>query len=564
MSSLKLTNESVIGGDEGMKTSELLSHVQEAYVSLSKIGLVIVSVKGEYLTTVSGIDSVTEYLFINEDIAFRQQIHQVVTSSNFTKPITYLIHFKGEATGLKIVIVPITVDGKIHGYIISSVFVGKNIAKEHLASIFKDRKWEEVLKEIKVFTIDEVDNLLDILQKMANVCSAFFVKELESQRFHSLQQLLLYMNEENLQIPSLFEELYENIEDVDLLCYVSQNRNQQWVIDHTKGKNGEKLDHLKLDMISDVLNVARDKGQYQSIENIQFDPRLSFLYAYEIKPKSVYFFPVKNELDSREAMILISEQKDRISNKNLQTIDVIRGMLAVYQAKRHLKTMGFHHLTKISRIIDMSKLMVDLKNVRELLFLILDMTDHLIKDSFATVVLRDETHECLYCDQLTKNQLEVYIKDLSQSVFHETGDMHNRIRSLSFGSMIECPISINQQVEAVLCVKVDNATKELEVYSEILSNLLNIGLAKFLGSNKEQPENAQTLQVPESIRNLLTNRENEILQWMLRGYNNQEIAEVLFISAHTVKNHISNIFQKLNITDRRQLFSTIYQLQFYT
>lgn len=562
--SSKTKQKSVIGGDEGMETNELLSHVQEAYVSLAKIGLVIVSVKGEYLTTVSGIDTVTEYLFINEDIALRQQIHQVVTSSKFTKSINYLIHFKGEATGLKIVIVPITVEGKICGYIISSVFAGKNVAKEHLASIFKDRKWQEVLKDIKVFTIDEVDALLDKLQKMANVCSAFFVKELEAKRFQSVQQLLLHMNQESLQIPSLFEELHENIEDVDLLCYVCQNRNQQWVIEHTKGKNEEKLTHLKLDMIADVLNVARDKGQYQSIENIHFDPRLSFLYAYEIKPKSVYFFPVGNELDSREAMILISEQKERISSKNLQAMDVIRGMLAVYQAKRHLKTMGFHHLTKLSRIIDMSKLMVDLKNVRELLFLILDMTDHLIKDSFATVVLRDETHECLNCDQLSKGQLEVYIKDVSQSVFHGTGDTHNRIRSFSFGSMIECPISINQQVEAVLCVKVENVTNELEVYSEILSNLLSLGLSKFMGSNKEQLENVQTLHVPESIKNLLTNRENEILQWMLRGYNNQEIAEVLFISAHTVKNHISNIFQKLNITDRRQLFSTIYQLQFYT
>jgi DNA-binding CsgD family transcriptional regulator len=547
-----------------MKTNELLSHVQEAYVSLAKIGLVIVGAKGEYLTTVSGIDSVTEYLFIHEDIAFRQQIHQVVTSSKITKPITYLIHFNGEATGLKIVIVPITIDGKIFGYILSSVFVGKNIAKEHLASIFIDRKWEEIIKEIKVLTIGEVDSLLDILQKMANVCSAFFVKELDAQRFQSLQQVLLHMNQENLQIPSLFEELHEKLEDVDLLCYVSQNRHQQWVIEHTKGKNEDKLIHLKLDMITDVLNVTRDKGKYQSIENIHFDPRLSFLYAYEIKPKSVYFFPVKNEPDSREAMILISEQKEKLSIKNLQTVDVIRGMLAVYQAKRHLKTMGFHHLTKLSRIIDMSKLMVDLKNVRELLFLILDMTDHLIKESFATVILRDETHECLNCDQLTKNQLEGYIKDVSQNVFHGTGDMHNRIRSFSFGSMIECPISINQQVEAVLCVKVENVTNELEVYSEILSNLLNIGLAKFVAANKEQLENAQTLHVPESIKNLLTNRENEILQWMLRGYNNQEIAEVLFISAHTVKNHISNIFQKLNITDRRQLFSTIYQLQFYT
>lgn len=547
-----------------MKTRELLSHVQEAYVSLSKLGLVIVSAKGEYLTSVSGVDPVTEYLFINENIAFRQQINQVVTSSTITNPITYLLLHNGEATGLKIAIVPVKVDGTIYGYILTSVFVEGNISKEHLVSIFNDRKWKEAVKVIKTLTVNETDTLLDTLQKMATVCSAFFVKELETKRFHSLQKLLLHMNQENLSITRLFEELYENIDDVDLLCYVTQNRNEQWILEDSIGKNAQRLGHLKLDMIADLLQSALDKGNYQSIENIQFDPRLSFLYAYEVKPKSVYFFPVKTELDSQGAIILISEQKEKISRKNLQTIDVIRGMFTVYQAKRQLKLVGFHHLTKLSRVIDMSKLISDLKSVRELLFLILDMTDHLVKDSFAIVVQRDETYQSLNGDQLSKDQLEIYIKDVSESLFQGQVETHNRIRNCSFGSMIECPVLVNQQVEAALCVKVENVTNELEVYLEILSNLLSIGMVKFFEPNKEQIETGQSLHVPESIKNLLTKRENEILQWMLKGYNNQEIADVLFISAHTVKNHISNIFQKLNITDRRQLFSTIYQLQFYT
>ncbi|SHT33455.1 transcriptional regulator, luxR family [Mycobacteroides abscessus subsp. abscessus] len=547
-----------------MKTRELLTHVQEAYVSLSKMGLVIVSAKGEYLTSVSGIDPVTEYLFINEEMAFRQQINQVVTSSTITKPITYLLLHKGEITGLKIAIVPVKVDGTIYGYILTSVFVERNISKEHLLSVFKDRKWEEAVKTMKVLSIDETDGLLDTLQKMASVCSAFFVKELETKYFQSMQRLLLHMNRENLQIASLFEELYENIDDVDLLCYVTQNRNDHWILEHLKGKNEESLSHLKLEMISDLLNSARDKGEYQRIENIQFDPRLSFLYAYEIKPKSVYFFPINNELDTQGAIILISEQKEKLSRKNLQVIDVIRRMFSVYQAKRQLKLVGFHHLTMLSRVIDMSKLMIDLKSVRELLFLILDMTDHLVKDSIAIVVMRDETYESVNGDELTKNQLDVYIKDVSESLFQGQSETHNRIRNVSFGSMIECPIIVNQQIEAVLCVKVEKVTTEVEVYLEILSNLLSIGMVKFFESSKEQTGNNQSLQVPDSIKSLLTNRENEILQWMLKGYNNQEIADVLFISAHTVKNHISNIFQKLNITDRRQLFSTIYQLHFYT
>lgn len=51
---------------------------------------------------------------------------------------------------------------------------------------------------------------------------------------------------------------------------------------------------------------------------------------------------------------------------------------------------------------------------------------------------------------------------------------------------------------------------------------------------------------------LLTRRECEVLQLMTEGYSNRAIGEALFISEKTVKNHVSNILQKLNVNDRTQ------------
>lgn len=51
---------------------------------------------------------------------------------------------------------------------------------------------------------------------------------------------------------------------------------------------------------------------------------------------------------------------------------------------------------------------------------------------------------------------------------------------------------------------------------------------------------------------LLTKRENEILIQIADGMLNKEIADHLNISERTVKNHISNIFKKLNVSDRTQ------------
>jgi len=52
--------------------------------------------------------------------------------------------------------------------------------------------------------------------------------------------------------------------------------------------------------------------------------------------------------------------------------------------------------------------------------------------------------------------------------------------------------------------------------------------------------------------NSLTKREYEVLILIAEGLNNKDIAEKLYISEKTVKNHISNIFKKLELNDRVQ------------
>lgn len=43
-----------------------------------------------------------------------------------------------------------------------------------------------------------------------------------------------------------------------------------------------------------------------------------------------------------------------------------------------------------------------------------------------------------------------------------------------------------------------------------------------------------------------------MLRLIAQGYTNNEISNVLFISPHTVKSHMINIYNKLNVSDRTQ------------
>ena len=51
----------------------------------------------------------------------------------------------------------------------------------------------------------------------------------------------------------------------------------------------------------------------------------------------------------------------------------------------------------------------------------------------------------------------------------------------------------------------------------------------------------------------LTPREQDIVNWIVQGASNREIAQALYISEKTVKNNVTNILNRLNLRDRTQL-----------
>jgi two-component system NarL family response regulator len=71
------------------------------------------------------------------------------------------------------------------------------------------------------------------------------------------------------------------------------------------------------------------------------------------------------------------------------------------------------------------------------------------------------------------------------------------------------------------------------------------------GQRHIPPEVAQRL-AARMPRAELTSREREVLELIVRGKSNKDIAAALAISEHTVKNHINNILGKLDVTDRAQ------------
>ncbi len=58
---------------------------------------------------------------------------------------------------------------------------------------------------------------------------------------------------------------------------------------------------------------------------------------------------------------------------------------------------------------------------------------------------------------------------------------------------------------------------------------------------------------------ILTKKEKEVLLKVAEGKSNREIAQELYLSEHTVRNHVSSILHKLNLTSRVQLANYVHE-----
>lgn len=100
-------------------------------------------------------------------------------------------------------------------------------------------------------------------------------------------------------------------------------------------------------------------------------------------------------------------------------------------------------------------------------------------------------------------------------------------------------ISSEEMADAVRTVSAGEALIQPSITRKVLSEFSRLAAS---------PTPEQTVHLVEP----LTEREMEVLKALAKGYSNKEIAESLFITEGTVKNHVSNLIAKLEVRDRTQ------------
>jgi len=126
-------------------------------------------------------------------------------------------------------------------------------------------------------------------------------------------------------------------------------------------------------------------------------------------------------------------------------------------------------------------------------------------------------------------------KILMLTVSDEEEDLYEAVKAGATGYLLK-EISIEEVANAIRAVMTGQSLISPSMASKLLSEFNNLAKAA-----------QQKVLAPK-----LTDRELQVLKLVAQGMSNREVAEQLFISENTVKNHVRNILEKLHLHSRME------------
>src|ERR1700690_1308601 len=137
--------------------------------------------------------------------------------------------------------------------------------------------------------------------------------------------------------------------------------------------------------------------------------------------------------------------------------------------------------------------------------------------------------------QIAKNKTRVIVLTASD-------DKNEFVQAMKFGT---CGIVLKQTATELL-IKSIRKVHAGEIWLD--SHTTAAGMRQF-----SSPMDPAPLGNRDRDRSPLSQREREIVVLVAQGFKNKEMAEKMFISEQTVKNHLHNIFDKLGVSERLEL-----------
>lgn len=536
-----------------MQLKFILQQIQDAYAEQLKLTTFIIDCYGEKYTHVSHDSELMDEILQHNSLEFKVKFHEKEKIlQKLTRPVLIDGQEFSDYLGLKVILAPIKINGQTTLYIWTGVFIEQGYKNLILQNISKDSILYRSIENLDELSFIQVDEILQILGKFVAVTEELIGSyEYQARQEITIKTITDLLTEKSItsRIKILLHQFKNYDPNLDFVCFAKYKDDENIEIVDLIGQ----LDSSQLFSL-----LQKDDLLHETIKKreISFLETKNGLDTYESSPISLFVCPIGIN-DVEEGLVFGGSLNSyRFLNPLPSFCQLIKELVDLLNKKEELEGSLDRHLMRMSALLEMSNAMNMMKTKDEVLHMLVDIALELFPGDFCSV-----SNGELLVYKIPNSKIN---PSILQSRFHTQPFIKTpQLLETEWGVVLQYPLINRKRDLGVLTIHLANSSsiKESEV---IITRLVNIAseVIDNLGDSNfpQQDESNHFVQEHAPLLKELTAREVDVLHHLAKGYSNREIAEKLYISTHTVKNHISNIFQKIGVSDRAQLIAMVYQL----
>ncbi|MCU6710633.1 helix-turn-helix transcriptional regulator [Paenibacillus sp. J5C_2022] len=525
---------------------EQLGHLQDVYGKACRLPITMTDHAGEHLTATANREGTSLQLLAERFLASSQRAQILKDICYIHNPIVYQTEY-----GFKVIIAPVQAGGGKVSYIWAGPIIERQSRQliEHACGTVRDSAYIRLaLMNIPDTSEEQKQEILERLYHMAGICSTMLQQaEMLAATERQLDEVHRFLQDEHEDAYSAEEatELLREMLELEFSGYACMDdRDGRFCIVHTSGGPPyHSLGGCRFSLGEGFLGQAALAGEARIWERITWDPRTDFFAERGIWLKGLIVYPVKHH--QRICGLLFGGVvSDRImSSHGVALGGVLAGAFAKMIGGKHTEEHPHRQIAYLPFLAEIAGALSARRDVEHVMHTLADAVLTVQGASVSIVIQRK--HE----------EGPVYIVSKGQ----ERGGAACRL---------EFPMldSFDRMIGVMtVCLDGQETCEGQHAFLTLLALMGGLFLEERLGAVSSSPHQssdcrdaASSLVLRLELDNPLTAREREVLGHVLQGLNNQEIAQTLFISAHTVKNHMTKIYEKLEVTDRTQAMAKIY------
>lgn len=542
-----------------MQLRDLIQELQDALSEQLQLTTFITDKSGKLFTNYSHLTPLTRKIIDVMRPSFRDKIMEYdEIFKKIERPIVIDSQVISHLVGLKLIVAPLFENGIVRYYFWAGVFIEQGY--KALITHNEQFDWElkKLVEDSDEQTFIQVGDQLQKIKAVTSVMEGTLSTHNQQQRvFEALQTVSLIVENSTpaTRIKHSLNTIMLAEPDLDFVAFAKRKAGDFYEVVDACGVIADKMVNLQFTIKNSNLLDIVQKEQFF----IYSDPAetLSFFELLELNPKLLFGCGIYL-CESAEGLIFGGSIRTNRESQILRPLGTVlqKTLSLLYKVEEREGALD-RHLMRMSSLLEMGEAMFMVKNEEEVLNMLVDIALDLIPGEFCFAL----TPQDFVFKTRSISDLSI---DTLKSRFYQSSFKHSPILlETEFGNVLQYPISYRKKELGIVFLHLSSTSsiKEAEV---ILARLIKFAAEALLHfGNKQQnkdEENTQFINQHGPLLEGLTVREIDVLHQLAKGYSNREIAETLTISTHTVKNHISNIFQKIGVSDRAQLIAMVYQL----